>query len=75
MTQDEADADLGIRYGLGDFSNGHATALYPEWVVPVCSPSHLDPDEGLTAPQSEALLHPLPDRQDGSFERKKLVWV
>lgn len=64
MTQDEAAADLGIRYGLGDFSHEDATELYPEWIVPVCAPGYIDPDAPEEGLRVATLLHPLPDRQD-----------
>jgi len=64
MTTDESDADLGIRYGLGNFSHEDATELYAEWIVPVCSPGHLDPGEVEQSLQGATLLHPLPDHQD-----------
>ncbi|MCF1467526.1 LysR family transcriptional regulator [Agrobacterium vitis] len=64
MTQYESSADLGIRYGLGDFSHENATELYPEWIVPVCVPGYLDPEHPMEALRSATLLHPLPDRQD-----------
>ncbi|MGI6247511.1 MAG: LysR substrate-binding domain-containing protein [Pseudochelatococcus sp.] len=64
LMQADTGADLGIRYGLGDFSHDHAIALYQEWIVPVCAPGHMradDPEAGL---KRATLLHPLPDRQD-----------
>lgn len=64
MTQDETDADLGIRYGLGDFSHEDATELYQEWIVPVCAPNHIDLQRAEQELQKATLLHPLPDRQD-----------
>lgn len=64
MTIDESDADLGIRYGLGNFSHEDATELYAEWIVPVCSPGHLDVENFELSLQAATLLHPLPDHQD-----------
>jgi LysR family glycine cleavage system transcriptional activator len=64
ITQDDADVDLGIRYGLGDFPNEDATELYQEWIVPVCAPGYLDEQQAEHLIQKATLLHPLPDRQD-----------
>lgn len=64
MTQEDSDADLGIRYGLGDFSHDQAMELYPEWIVPVCAPGYLNSGDPLTDLKAATLLHPLPDRQD-----------
>ncbi|MEN2980532.1 LysR substrate-binding domain-containing protein [Tistrella bauzanensis] len=64
MTLDENDADLGIRYGLGDFSHEDASELYAEWIVPVCAPGHIDPAQVEQDLRAATLLHPLPDRQD-----------
>lgn len=64
MTTDEADADLGIRYGLGNFSHEDATELYAERIVPVCAPGHLDAHDPEQALTEATLLHPLPDHQD-----------
>jgi LysR family glycine cleavage system transcriptional activator len=64
MTQDETDADLGIRYGLGDFPHEDATELYQEWIVPVCAPGHIDPEQAEQNLKLATLLHPLPNRQD-----------
>lgn len=64
MTQSEGSADIGIRYGLGDFSNEDATELYAEWIVPVCAPGLIDPEDPEGGLAEATLLHPLPDRQD-----------
>lgn len=64
MTQDESEADLGIRYGLGDFSHDNGMELYPEWIVPVCAPAYPDSDDPERMLRTGTLLHPLPDRQD-----------
>lgn len=64
MTQSEGAADLGIRYGLGDFSNEDATELYAEWIVPVAVPGMIDPADPEKSLAGATLLHPLPDRQD-----------
>lgn len=64
MTQSEEAADLGIRYGLGDFSHEDATELYAEWIVPVCVPGLIDTSDAEGSLAEATLLHPLPDRQD-----------
>lgn len=64
MMSSDTDADIGIRYGLGDFSHDHAIELYQEWIVPVCAPRHLQTDDPATELKAATLLHPLPDRQD-----------
>jgi LysR family transcriptional regulator, glycine cleavage system transcriptional activator len=54
------DADLAIRYGLGDFPNLEATHLMREEIFPVCAPSLLNADPPLRAPADLArhdLLH------------------
>lgn len=63
MRLHDTDADLGIRYGIGDWPRDHAAELYAEWILPVCAPDYLHHLAGgdLT---SATLLHPLPDRQD-----------
>ncbi|WP_440534487.1 hypothetical protein [Variovorax sp. YR566] len=35
------DAALGIRYELGNWSENNAIKLYPEWLVPACTTTHL----------------------------------
>jgi LysR family transcriptional regulator, glycine cleavage system transcriptional activator len=54
------DADLAIRYGLGDFPNLEATHLMREEIFPVCAPALLNADPPLRAPADLArheLLH------------------
>lgn len=54
------DADLAIRYGLGDFPNLEATQLLREEIFPVCAPALLNADPPLRAPADLArhdLLH------------------
>jgi len=54
------DADLAIRYGLGDFPNLEATHLLREEIFPVCAPALLNADPPLRAPADLArhdLLH------------------
>jgi LysR family glycine cleavage system transcriptional activator len=54
------DADLAIRYGLGDFPNLEATHLVREEIFPVCAPALLNADRPLRAPADLArhdLLH------------------
>ena len=54
------EADLAIRYGLGDFANLEATHLMREEIFPVCAPALLNADPPLRAPADLArheLLH------------------
>ncbi|HNB28673.1 MAG TPA: transcriptional regulator GcvA [Alphaproteobacteria bacterium] len=54
------DADLAIRYGLGDFPNLEATHLLREEIFPVCAPALLNADPPLRAPEdlrAHDLLH------------------
>lgn len=66
MTFNEGDADLGIRYGLGNWPAEAASELYPEWILPVCAPGYLASDslESVEDLAGVTLLHPLPNRQD-----------
>lgn len=64
MTVDEPQADLGIRYGLGDFPHDYAMELYQEWIAPVCTPEYYDRCNIVNGYDDATLLHPLPDRQD-----------
>lgn len=64
MTLNDADADLGIRYGMGNWPLDCVTELYPEWILPVCAPSYGGGRfSGADLPEA-TLLHPLPDRRD-----------
>lgn len=54
------EADLAIRYGLGDFPNLEATHLLREEIFPVCAPALLNAEPPLRAPEdlaAHALLH------------------
>ena len=54
------DADLAIRYGLGDFPNLDATHLMREEIFPICAPALLNADPPLREPADLArhdLLH------------------
>lgn len=42
-----ADADIGIRYGLGDYPGFHVEHLMHECLTPVCAPALLDSRPGL----------------------------
>lgn len=55
------DADLAIRYGLGDFPNLEATHLMREEIFPVCAPALLNADPPLRAPADLAHHHLLHD--------------
>lgn len=62
MVPGDGDADLGIRYGLGDWPADCAVELYPEWIRPVCAPAIRPALAGDLA--GATLLHPMPDRRD-----------
>ena len=64
MTSDESHADLGIRYGIGDFSNEHAMELYREWIAPVSAPDYYERNNVHVGFENGVILHPMPDRQD-----------
>lgn len=64
MTVDEPQADLGVRYGLGDFPHDYAMELYQEWIAPVCTPAYFERRNIVNGFQEAMLLHPLPDHQD-----------
>lgn len=66
----DTDADLGIRYGTGDWPRDYATELYAEWIVPVCAPDYLHHLDGGDLTRA-ALLHPLPDRRDWQIWSEK----
>jgi LysR family glycine cleavage system transcriptional activator len=36
------DFHIGIRFGMGGWSNLHASKLFDEWLLPVCAPTLLD---------------------------------
>ena len=52
------EADLAIRYGLGDFANLEATHLMREEIFPVCAPALLNADPPLRAP-ADLMRHEL----------------
>lgn len=65
MTPNDRDADLGIRYGMGNWPPDCVAELYQEWILPVCAPGYLPAGDGQGLALDDAvLLHPLPDRQD-----------
>lgn len=65
MTLNDTDADLGIRYGVGNWPRDYTTELYAEWILPVCAPGYLAGRQASETDLAQAtLLHPLPDRQD-----------
>lgn len=64
MTLNDNDADLGIRYGIGNWPADCASELYPEWILPVCAPGYLEGRGGEAELGKATLLHPLPDRRD-----------
>ena len=66
MNPGDGEAHLGIRYGLGNWATQDVQELYPEWLVPVCSPDYLNGRSLQCAEDFNqvTLLHPLPDRTD-----------
>ncbi|MBC9208975.1 LysR family transcriptional regulator [Roseomonas aerophila] len=77
MNAGDGDADLGIRYGIGNWAPDAVSELYQEWVLPVCAPGYIT-GRALENPAEFAdltLLHPLPNRQDWSIwcERASLA--
>ncbi len=73
MASGDGDAELGIRYGLGNWSENNAIELYPEWLVPVCAPTYLGAHQIRQARDFEelTLLHPLPSRADWQIWSRK----
>jgi len=66
MISGDGEAELGIRYGLGNWSRDNVTELYPEWLAPVCAPGYLS-GRRLETPEDfdrSTLLHPQPGRDD-----------
>lgn len=70
MTSNDGDADLGIRYGLGNWPADAATELYPEWILPVCAPDYA-PTGRIEDFDKATLLHPLPNRLDWGIWAEK----
>ncbi len=70
MTSNDGDADLGIRYGLGNWPADAATELYPEWILPVCAPDYA-PSGKIEDFDKVTLLHPLPNRADWGIWAEK----
>lgn len=66
MISSDNDAELGIRYGIGNWSLDDATELYRECIVPVCSPDYLSGREIQNAEDlcGTTLLHSQPDHED-----------
>ncbi len=66
MISSDNDAELGIRYGLGNWRSEDVTELYAERLVPVCAPDYLSGRELLSVEdlRGATLLHSQPDHQD-----------
>lgn len=66
MVSSDNDAELGIRFGLGNWRKEDAVELYEERLVPVCSPTYLGGRMIETADDlaGKMLLHPQPSHQD-----------
>ncbi|MFC3051839.1 LysR substrate-binding domain-containing protein [Kordiimonas pumila] len=66
MISGDGEAELGIRYGRGNWSPEYVTELYPEWLTPVCAPDYLNGRKLECAADFDkvTLLHPLPSHQD-----------
>lgn len=64
MAANDGDADLGIRYGAGNWPPDAVTELYAEWIQPVAAPAYLAAGHDPAELGRMTLLHPLPDRKD-----------
>ncbi|BBE33979.1 MULTISPECIES: LysR substrate-binding domain-containing protein [Sphingosinicella] len=66
MISSDNDAELGIRYGLGNWRNEDVTELYAEQLVPICAPGYISGGELRSAEdlRGKTLLHSQPDHQD-----------
>lgn len=66
MISSDNDAELGVRYGLGNWRSEDVTELYAERLVPVCAPGYLGGQELRDADdlKGRTLLHSQPDHQD-----------
>ncbi|MDP3746556.1 MAG: LysR substrate-binding domain-containing protein [Phenylobacterium sp.] len=66
MISGDGEAELGIRYGLGNWARDCVTELYPEWLAPVCAPDYVSGRKLETAEDFDrcTLLHPQPNHDD-----------
>lgn len=68
-----ADADIGIRYGLGDYPGFHVEHLMSENLSPVCAPSLLKASPGV-ARLSDLAHHTLLHDETESFGKAAPTW-
>ena len=68
-----ADADIGIRYGLGDYPGFHVEHLMHETLTPVCAPSLLEGPPGLHV-LDDLALHTLLHDENESFGTAAPTW-
>lgn len=73
MISGDDEAELGIRYGRGNWGPEYVTELYSEWLTPVCAPDYLRGCKLECAADFEkvTLLHPLPNHRDWESWSKK----
>ncbi len=66
MSSSDSDAELGIRYGQGNWRDDDVVELYEERLVPLCSPGYLEGRmiESADDLKGKTLLHPQPSHQD-----------
>lgn len=68
-----ADADIGIRYGLGDYPGFHVDHLMHESLTPVCAPALVDGPSGLHRLEDLA-HHTLLHDENESFGNAAPTW-
>lgn len=68
-----ADADIGIRYGLGDYPGFHVEHLMGESLSPVCAPALLEEGPGLHR-LADLAHHTLLHDETESFGRAAPTW-
>jgi LysR family glycine cleavage system transcriptional activator len=66
MSSSDSDAELGIRYGQGNWRSDDVVELYEERLVPLCAPTYLAGRElqSVDDLKGKMLLHPQPSHQD-----------
>lgn len=68
-----ADADIGIRYGLGDYPGFHVEHLMSECLSPVCAPALLERPPGL-GKLSDLVHHTMLHDETQSFGKAAPTW-
>ncbi len=68
-----ADADIGIRYGLGDYPGFHVEHLMGESLAPVCAPTLIEGREGLRE-LADLSRHTLLHDETESFGKAAPTW-